>query len=120
MAKKVLIVDDEPDLLRVVTFRIKKMGYDVLVASDGEEALDKAGKEKPDLLLLDIRLPKLSGPEVCRKIRADKRLKDIPVILFTASTAQLQDKVKEAGASDWLVKPFDLCLLEEKIKKFIG
>jgi len=121
MAKRVLIVDDEPDLLKVAGFRLKSTGYDVVTAVDGEEAVSLIRKEPPDLVLLDLRLPKMSGSDVCRWIKTDDKLKAIPVILFTASGLdRIEDRVKEAAADDYLIKPFDGKELVEKVKKFIG
>lgn len=121
MTKKILIVDDEPDLLKVTEFRLKSAGYDVLLAVDGEEAIDLAHKNPPDLILLDLRLPKMNGCDVCRHLKSDDRLKTVPVILFTASGIdRIEERVKEAAADDYLVKPFDGKELVEKIRKFIG
>lgn len=119
MGRKVLIVDDEPDLLRIVCFRLESSGYEVLSAVNGQEALDVIGKEHPDLVLLDVRLPVLSGAEVCSQMKKDEKLKHIPVILFTASIHDLKDKVVSSGAQDSLVKPFTVEELLEKIRKFI-
>ena len=121
MAKKILAVDDEPDILKVVIFRLKKIGYEVITAIDGKEALDLAERERPDLILLDLRLPIINGYEVCQKIKADEKLKKIPVILLTASTSsEFAEKMKEYQADDYLVKPFEPEELLTKIKKFIG
>jgi CheY-like chemotaxis protein len=120
MSKKILFVDDEPDVLRVAAFRLKKAGYEVLIGTNGQEALDLTAQAIPDLILLDLRLPLISGTEVCKKIKADEKLKHIPVILFTASVDDLTDRVKESGAQDYLTKPFEPEQLFEKVKKFIG
>jgi CheY-like chemotaxis protein len=121
MAKKILFVDDEPDLLTVATFRLKKSGYEVSTAVNGQEALDFVAQNPPDLILLDLRLPLVSGYEVCQRIKADEKLKKIPVILFTASaTRDLSEKAKELGADDYLIKPFEAEVLLEKVKKFLG
>ena len=119
MAKKILIVNDQPDLLRITTFRIQKMGYDVIIASDAVQALEMIKSHIPDLVLLDINMPNLSGPEVCKNMKAQENLKKIPVILFTASSTNIEEKVKEAGAQDYLIKPFDLEVLAKKIQKLI-
>jgi len=119
MGKKILIVDDEADLLRVVCFRLEKLGYQVISAVNGQEALEIAGKELPDLMLLDVRLPLLEGPDVCLRIKRDEKLKHIPVILFTASTQNINEKVKACGAQGYLLKPFSGEELFEKIKEFI-
>jgi len=119
MGKKILIVDDEPDLLRVATFRLKKFGYEVLTARDGQEALDLLQKDTPDLIFLDLKLPVMSGYEVCRQIKSDNNLKNTPVVLFTASSDRIAEKAKEIGADDYMTKPFGPEDLLEKIKKFL-
>lgn len=120
MAKKILFVDDEPDLLKVATFRLKKAGYEVVQAVDGQEALDiLAGGSPPDLILLDLRLPVVSGYEVCIKVKGDEKTKNIPVILFTASTQDIARKAKEWGAEDYLLKPFEPEVLLEKVKRLL-
>jgi CheY-like chemotaxis protein len=120
MKKRILVVDDEPDLLKVTCFRLEKSGYEVLSAVNGKDALEMAGKECPDLVLLDLRLPLLNGPEVCARIKKDERLKHIPVIFFTASVQNLDEKVKACGAQGYIIKPFASEELLEKIKKFIS
>lgn len=120
MAKKILFVDDEPDVLKVVTFRLKKAGYDVANAIDGQEALNLIKAEKFDLIFLDLRLPNMNGMQICEIIRSEESLKDIPVILFTASLDSLQKRVEECKANDYLVKPFEPELLLDKVKKIIG
>ena len=119
MLKKILIVDDEPDLLRVTCFRLEKAGYQVLTSTNGEEALRIIGEEYPDLVLLDLRLPLLTGLEVCACIKKDEKLKHIPVIIFTASTQDIQEKVDECGAAGFIFKPFNIEELLAKIKKLI-
>jgi len=119
MGKKILIVDDEPDLLRVTCFRLERSGYQVLSAINGQEALEIIGKEYPDLVLLDIRIPILGGLEVCLRIKKDEKLKHIPVILFTASTQNIKEKLESCGAEDYIFKPFSAEELLSKIKKFI-
>jgi len=120
VAKKILFVDDEPDLLKVATFRLKKAGYEVVQAVDGQEALDiLAGGSPPDLILLDLRLPVVSGYEVCIKVKGDEKTKNIPVILFTASTQDIARKAKEWGAEDYLLKPFEPEVLLEKVKRLL-
>lgn len=120
MAKKILIVDDEPDLLKVVVFRVRNSGYEVLTACDGKEALAMIEKEAPDLIFLDLRLPVIDGIEVCKKIKGSDKFKCIPVVLFTASIGHIDEKFKESGADDYFLKPFESGDLLEKIKKFIG
>ncbi len=120
MAKKILIVDDEPDLIKVTTFRLRKMGYDVIAGTDGEQALSLIESERPDLVLLDLRLPKIDGLDVCKRVKADPKLKDIPIILFTASTNDINENVKTCGANGYLIKPFNSEQLAAELKKFLG
>ena len=119
MAKKILFVDDEPDVMRVALFRLKKAGYEVATAVNGQEALDLVQQIIPDLLLIDIRIPIFTGLEVCKKVKSDEKLKHIPVILFTASVQDMDIKVKEVGADGYLLKPFNPEQLLEKVKKFL-
>ncbi|MFA6282241.1 MAG: response regulator [Candidatus Omnitrophota bacterium] len=117
--KKILVVDDEPDILRVVAFRLKKAGYEVSTANNGKAALDFISVNKPDLILLDLRMPVMSGDEVCAYIRNDAALKDIPIILLTASSgAGIVENIREIKADDYLIKPFDPEVLLEKVKKW--
>ena len=122
MPKTILVVDDEPAIVKVVSFRLKKAGYDVVSAGDGQEGLDLIAKIKPDLILLDLRLPVLDGFQVCQKVKADESLKSIPIIIFTASSTgeNIDSRYKEVGADDYLIKPFEPEVLLEKIRKLIG
>ena len=120
--KKILIVDDEPDIMKSVSFRVKKAGYGVMEATDGQEGLDMARTEKPDLILLDWRLPVKDGGEVYQELKADDDLKDIPVIILTASreTESLDVKLKNIGAKYVLIKPYEPAELLQKISELIG
>jgi CheY-like chemotaxis protein len=122
MAKRILIVDDEPDIMDVATVRLRHLGYEIIPAIDAEEALAILKKDIPDLILLDLLLPKMQGDELCKKLKSDIKYKLIPVILFTASAIrpQLPEEVKKMGADDCIVKPFEPEELLGKIKKFIG
>lgn len=102
----ILVVDDDLDTLKLVGTTLEKQGFTIIVAKDGLEALEKTAEHKPDLLLLDIMMPKMDGYEVTRRLRADPQTAGIPIILFTAK-AQVDDKVTglEAGADDYLTKP---------------
>jgi CheY-like chemotaxis protein len=120
MPKTILVIEDEEDILKVVGFRLKKAGYRVISAGDGEEGLNLAVKEKPDLILLDFRLPKISGDEVCARIKSDSDLKHIPIIITTAThPAQAAEKFESLGAQDYILKPFDPQVLMSIIKKWI-
>ena len=101
---KILVVDDEASIVTMLAYNLKKVGYDVVTAEDGEVALEKFESEKPDLLLLDIMMPKMDGYEVCRKIREKS---NVPIIMLTARADEV-DKVVglEMGADDYVTKPF--------------
>lgn len=118
--KRLLLVDDEADLVEMVKFRLEALGYEVLTAFDGQEALDKARKEKPDLIILDLMLPKIDGYKVCRMIKFDEKYKKIPVIIFTARAQDSDKKTgEEVGADSYLTKPFDPHVLVAKIKELL-
>ena len=119
--KKILFVDDEMDLVKLVSSRLLAGGYDVVTARDGREALDKIKKEKPELVILDLMLPKIDGHKVCALIKADTRYKKIPVIIFTAKAeAEDMDLGKEAGADAYITKPFEPEILLDKIEKLLA
>jgi two-component system alkaline phosphatase synthesis response regulator PhoP len=119
--KKILLVDDEVDLVETVRFPLEMEGFNVLVSYNGEDALNQARKEKPDLILLDLMLPKLDGYKVCRLLKFDERYKNIPILMLTAKT-QEKDKAlgMETGANDYITKPFDLDKLVEKVKLYLS
>jgi two-component system alkaline phosphatase synthesis response regulator PhoP len=118
---KILVVDDEADLVETIRFSLELEGYNVLVASNGEEGLNLARQEKPDLILLDLMLPKLDGYKVCRLLKFDERYKHIPILMLTAKT-QEKDKIlgKETGANEYITKPFDMDELMAKIKSYLS
>ena len=119
--KKILVVDDEADLVKTIRFSLETKGYTVLVSYNGEDALNQARKEHPDLVLLDIMLPKLDGYKVCRLLKFDERYKHIPIMMLTAKT-QEKDKIlaMETGADEYITKPFDMDELIEKIKAYLN
>ncbi len=108
MAKKILVVDDERHIVRLVEVNLDRAGYEVLVAYDGIEALKKISEDKPDMVILDVMMPRMDGFEVLKKLQADEDLKDIPVIMLTAK-AQDADIFKgwSSGVSSYLTKPFN-------------
>ncbi|MBI5700325.1 response regulator [Candidatus Saganbacteria bacterium] len=121
MAKKILVVDDESLLVEMIKMRLEANSYEVECAFDGEEAYAKAIGGKPDLIILDLMLPKMDGFEVCRKIKSDEAFKKIPIIMLSAR-AQDSDKQKgkEVGGDGYIVKPFESQELLDKIKGFLG
>lgn len=118
--KRILLVDDEEDLRKMLRFRLESMDYDVSEAEDGQEGLDKARSNMPDLILLDLMLPKLDGFKVCRILKFDAKYKDIPIIMFTAKA---QEEDKDAGrdvcADAYITKPFEPAVLVSKIKELL-
>ncbi|MDO4719059.1 MAG: response regulator transcription factor [Peptostreptococcaceae bacterium] len=117
MSLKVLIVDDEENIVELLRFNMEQNGYRVEFAYDGEEALHKASAFRPELILLDVMLPKMDGVEVCRRIRQDERLKEAAIIMLTAKNVE-SDKIigLEAGADDYITKPFSVNELIARIK----
>lgn len=118
--KRILVVDDEVDLVETVRFSLELEGFEVLVAHNGEEALNQARKESPDLILLDLMLPKLDGYKVCRLLKFDERYKHIPILMLTAKT-QEKDRATgmETGADEYITKPFDMDELMNKVKNYL-
>lgn len=114
---KVLVVDDERNILDIIKFNLEVEGYEVITSLDGEEALEKVHQDRPDLILCDIMMPELDGLEVCRRLKADGRTNQIPVVMLSAKT-QAQDKIAsiDAGADDFITKPFDFSDLVARIK----
>lgn len=114
MARKILIVDDEKNIVDIIAFNMKKEGYEVVKAMDGEEGLRLTFEENPDLILLDIMMPKMDGYEVCKKIREKK---NTPIIMLTARAEEV-DKVLglELGADDYVTKPFGIRELVARVK----
>jgi two-component system phosphate regulon response regulator PhoB len=117
---KILVVDDEPDAVELVEFNLKANGYDVVTATDGEEALEKARAIIPDLIVLDLMLPEVDGTEVCKILRRDQRTQAIPIIMLTAKAAEI-DRVLglELGADDYVTKPFSPRELVLRVKKLL-
>jgi two-component system response regulator VicR len=114
---RILIVDDEPPIVDVLEYNLKRAGYEVVVARDGEEALLKARREQPDLIVLDLMLPRLDGLEVCRALRRER---DVPIIMLTARDAEIDRVVGlELGADDYVVKPFSVRELMARIKNVL-
>ncbi len=106
--ERILIVDDEPDIRDVLHLTLEAEGYEVHEAADGEEAVQKVRKVNPDLILLDYKMPGMEGPEVCRVLKKDLLLQNVPIVMLT-SKGEVSDKVEgiNAGADDYVVKPFD-------------
>ena len=118
--KKALIVEDNQDLQFILTGQIKSMGFSAITANNGMEAVEKAIKEKPDLILMDIMLPGMDGREATRRIRSNPETKDIPILAITALTkeSELRECI-EAGCNDYMLKPFNHKDLQEKIQALL-
>jgi len=118
--RKVLVVDDEVNITQIMEFSIGAEGYDVVTAANGEEAISKARKEQPNLIILDIMMPKVDGYEVCRVLKRDPLTKRIPVILLTAKGREIDKRLGyEVGASDYVVKPFSPSQLIDKVNSYL-
>ena len=118
---RILLVDDEPDIVETVAFMLRARNYTVSVASGGLEGIGKAKDELPDLILLDIMMPDMDGYDVCRKLRAEDDTKHIPVVMLTArDESEALLKSHSVGADDYVVKPFSLPALIDKLEKFLG
>jgi diguanylate cyclase (GGDEF)-like protein len=117
MPETILVVDDDPDIARFVEVNLRSAGYDVSVASDGEEALDKASTLRPDLVLLDVMMPRIDGFEVAQRLRRNPQTSNTSIIMLTAK-ALSTDKVLglTAGADDYIIKPFDPIELLARVK----
>lgn len=117
-----LVVDDEPDVNRLVTRMFAKRGYQVRVAVDGAEALARVAAERPDLILLDLNLPKLDGWQVCRRLKGDPATKQIPIIMITAAHANVDDAAigLGLGADEYVAKPFMHAVLLHNVERLLG
>lgn len=122
MAKKILLIEDEKIMVGLLRKKLTKEGYDVSVAWDGKEGLAKMRKSKPDLILLDIVMPKIGGFGVMEEVSKDKELKKIPVIIISNSGQPVElERAKELGVRDWLIKTeFDPQEVLDKVIKQIG
>jgi len=122
MAKKILLVEDEEIMIDLLQKKLTKEGYEISVARDGEEGLKVMKGAKPDLVLLDIIMPKMGGFEVMEEMGKDKELKEIPVIVISNSGQPVElDRAQRLGAKDWLIKTeFDPQEVVDKVKKQIG
>jgi len=118
---KILVVDDEVNITQILEFSIGAEGFEVITASNGEEAIDKARKEQPDLIILDIMMPRIDGYEACRILKANPLTKNIPVVLLTAKGRDIDKRLGyEVGATDYIVKPFSPNKLIERINELLS
>jgi CheY-like chemotaxis protein len=118
MAQTVMLVDDDPQLRRVVSMFFELEGYNVVQARDGREAIGMLAEYVPDVILLDLIMPDISGLEVCQHVRGEKRLKDIPVVIFTAAEMK-EEELRAAGADRFITKPYSLEGLRRVVRNLI-
>jgi len=116
--KKILVIDDEPELVDMVRRRLEANNYNVIAAYNGKEGMEKLLSEKPDLILLDIRMPKIDGYSFVREIRVNKELRDIPIIILSVMD-KLKELLKLEGVKDYIEKPFDAETLLQKVNKYL-
>lgn len=119
-AKSVLVVDDEPNIMLSLQYLMKQAGYQVRLARDGEEALAAVAANPPDLVLLDINIPKRNGDEVCQAIRADDRFKSVRILMLTAKGREVEiEKGLALGADGYETKPFSTRALAQRVKEML-
>ena len=118
---KILIAEDEPDIRELVAFMLRFAGYEVMAASNGEEAVQAAAREVPDLVLLDVRMPRMTGYDACRIMKANPDLHDVPIVFLSAKgqEAEIQSGL-EAGAEEYLLNPFSPDELTNRVRTILS
>jgi DNA-binding response OmpR family regulator len=120
VSKKILVVDDEKHIVKIVEFNLRRSGYEVCAAYNGREALEKVENENPDLLILDVMMTELDGFSVCKKLRAKPETEKLPVIILTAKGQEIdRDLASESGATAYMTKPFSPKLLLDKVSELL-
>jgi two-component system alkaline phosphatase synthesis response regulator PhoP len=118
--KKILIIDDQPFMIKLIEYNLKKHGYNTVTEVDGLKALEEIDEILPDLVLLDIRMPKITGTELCRRFRQKESMKDVPIIILTGQVeVDTEIHSRESGATDFMTKPFSPVELSLKVKEYI-
>lgn len=121
MKKRILIVEDEEQMIEMLKIRLEANGYEVLSAVDGKQGLEKAQREAPDLIILDLMIPKMDGFKVCGLLKKDARYARIPIIMFTARAQESDKRMgEEVGADAYLTKPFEPKALVAKIEELLN
>ena len=118
---KILLVEDEPDIIRLVKFTLEQKNFEVVATSNGLAAIEIASTEKPDLILLDVMMPVINGYDTCVRLKKNEKTKDIPVIILSAKAQKKEvDRALKVGAADFIAKPFSPRELREKIEKILS
>ena len=118
---KILIAEDERDIRDLVAFTLRFAGYEVAAAANGEEAVGMASKESPDLILMDVRMPRMTGYDACRILKANPDMKDIPIVFLSAKGQESEIQTgMEVGAEEYLLKPFAPDQLTERVKAILA
>ncbi len=121
MSARILIADDEPNIVISLEYLMKREGYEVLIARDGQEALDTILRERPQLVLLDVMMPHKTGFEVCQQVRATESVKDTPILMLTAKGRETDvAKGLGVGATAYLAKPFSTKEIAQKVRELLG
>jgi DNA-binding response OmpR family regulator len=118
---KILIAEDEPDIRELVAFMLRFAGYEVLAASNGEEAVQTATRDVPDLILMDVRMPRMTGYDACRLMKSNPDLRDVPVVFLSAKgqESEIQSGL-DAGAEEYLLKPFSPDELTNRVRSILS
>ena len=121
-AKRIVVADDDPDMVAFMTLPLTNCGYDIAAGNDGEEAIDLVRRHRPDLVILDICMPLVDGLVACRRLKEDEQLRHIPVMLITATASLLPapDVLYALQVDGYLIKPFPIRVLMEKVEHLIG
>jgi CheY-like chemotaxis protein len=118
---KILVAEDEPDIRELMTFMLRFAGYEVVAASNGEDAVHLAGRELPDLVIMDVRMPRMTGYDACRMIKTNPELRDVPVVFLSAKGQDSEIKSGiEAGAEAYLLKPFSPMELTNRVRSILA
>jgi DNA-binding response OmpR family regulator len=118
----ILVVDDEPDITKLISKIMETRGHRVSLARDGEEALAAVAKDRPDVVILDLNLPKMDGFEVCKRLKSDEQTKSIPIVMLTAAYVSVEDAQRGMGhgADEYVVKPFLRDVLVHNVERLIA
>jgi DNA-binding response OmpR family regulator len=121
LTRKILLVDDEPYIIKSLSFVLEKKGYNVLCANNGDDAIDKIKSYKPDLVLLDVMMPKKNGYDVCVEVRKYQEFRDLYIIMLTAKSQDVdKEKGFQAGANEYLTKPFSPVKMLQRIEEIFN